>query len=451
MDYDLDIYGQQPRLRIYTQICFLFPVLDGSSKPAIIDTLITGLDRLAASFPWLAGDVVNGGLEEGSSGTFKIKILNILPRLVVKDLTQDSSMPTMDDLRDAKFPSRMLDESTIAPLRTLPRKSDDTARDFPVFLVQANFIVGGLILCFVGEHQAMDMIGQGQIMRLFSKACRDDPFTSEELSSGNLDRRKLLSLLDEPREERSKRVEELPQSSVAVDRPERTPTPKASWAYFIFGSSSLAALKTLATETLPDPSMFVSTDDAISAIVWQSIIRARLGRLGPTALSTFSRNVDMRNYLGISPNYSGVLVGRTHHTYTLQRLVNEPLGVVASHLRSALDPETSHLREETLALAKALSRASDKNTVNLAPPKNLSADLTFSSWAKIDLYQLGFNLGLGSPESVRRPQFDAIEGLQYLMPRAPTGEMALLVCLRDDDMERLRMDAVFSKYATYVG
>ena len=43
----------------------------------------------------------------------------------------------------------------------------------------------------------MDIIGQGQIMHLLSKACRGEPFTSVELSSGNRERQGLTPLIDD--------------------------------------------------------------------------------------------------------------------------------------------------------------------------------------------------------------------------------------------------------------
>jgi trichothecene 3-O-acetyltransferase len=65
---------------------------------------------VSASFPWLAGKVVNEG-----SGIFKIKPLQKIPRLAVKDLRLDPSIPTMDALRRVNFPFSTLDEITIAP------------------------------------------------------------------------------------------------------------------------------------------------------------------------------------------------------------------------------------------------------------------------------------------------------------------------------------------------
>lgn len=454
---DLDVLGRS-MFKLYTQICFCFSVADASSHSAINSTLTYGLKRLSASFPWLAGKVVNECSGEGNSDIFKIKTLEEIPRLVMKDLRHDPSIPSMDALRRANFPFSMLDESIIAPCKTLPESSDKSASDpAPVFLLQANFITGGLLLTFVGQHNTMDMTGQGQIIRLFSKACRNEAFTSEELSSGNLARSNLIPLLDDSYKQGSELAYQIVKptqspfiSNDSNDNPAPPPL-NCTWTYFNFHSTSLTALKSLATRTITLPSSYISTDDALCAFIWQSIIRIRLTRLNSTAESTFARAVNVRHYLGISPTYTGFMQNMTYHTYTLQKLVEEPLGRVASHLRSALDPKRSDLGYNTRALATFLDRTPDKNSISLTATLELSADIMLSSWAQIDCYKLDFNLGLGRPEAVRRPQFEPVESLIYLMPRTLDGEIAVGICLRDEDMERLRADEEFAKYGKYIG
>lgn len=130
----LNALEQQPLLKLYTQICFCFSVADTSPHSAIINTLTKGLEELSASFPWLAGQVVNEGSGDGNSGIFKITPLEKIPRLVVKDLRHDPSIPTMNAMRKAKFPFTMLDETIIAPCKTLPGSSDKSDPS-PVFLL----------------------------------------------------------------------------------------------------------------------------------------------------------------------------------------------------------------------------------------------------------------------------------------------------------------------------
>lgn len=141
----------------------------------------------------------------------------------------------------------------------------------------------------------------------------------------------------------------------------------------------------------------------------------------------------------------------TYHTSTLQKLIEEPLGSIASQLRRAIDPQTSSLGYDTRAAATILDRSRDKTIVSVTATLDPSVDIMLSSWAKLDCYELDFNLGLGNPEAVRRPQFEPVESLIYLMPRRLDGEIAVAVCLRDGDVERLRVDDGFAKYGRYIG
>ena len=452
----LDDLGEQILFKLYTQICLCFSLPDTVSDSATIDMLTNGLERLSASFPWLAGQVVREGLGEG---VFKIKPLEKIPRLVVKDHRNDPSIPTMEALRQASFPFGMLDESIIAPCNTLPESSNGSATEpVPVFLLQANFIVGGLLLTFVALHNTMDMTGQGQVMRLFSKACRNEPFTSEELSSGNLARSNLIPLLDDSYQQGPELAHQIvkPNSSHTIPNDTHpleapSPAPKCLWTYFTFHPTSLQTLKALAAKTITFPPGYISTDDTLSAFIWQSVIRARLPRLTPTTESKLARAVDVRRYLDIPQNYPGMIQNMTYHTDTLQQLIETPLGAVASQLRSAVDPKTSSLAYNTRALVTFLNRAPDKKGISFTATVDPSVDVMLSSWAKVDCCGLDFNLGLGQPEAVRRPRFEPFESLIYLMPKALDGEIAAAVCLRNEDMERLKSDEQFATYAKYVG
>ena len=74
-----------------------------------------------------------------------------------------------------------------------------------------------------------------------------------------------------------------------------------------------------------------------------------------------------------------------------------------------------------------------------------------SSWAKEKCYELDFGGLLGKAKAVRRPSFEAWEGLCYFMPRTLDGEIAFAICLRDDDAQRLIADKEFLEMGAYIG
>ncbi|KZL81664.1 trichothecene 3-o-acetyltransferase [Colletotrichum incanum] len=442
MDEPIEIFGQQPGLNIYTQIAVCFSVKEEFSTSNIIITLTNGLERLTATFPWIAGQVVNEGASEDNTGVFKIKPHEATPPLVIKDLRNDVSVPTMQAMKQANFPFSMLDESIVAARPTLPIDPTLAGKPEPVFIVQATFIKGGLILTFLGHHQTMDGTGQGQIIDLLSKACRNESFTDEEAAIGNLPRHDIVPLLNNY--QRGPEID-----SMIITPPKESPEAPArcSWAYFDFPANSLLALKSAASEAVK--SGYITTDDALTALVWQSVSRIRASRLSPNEEMKFARAVNVRGYLGIPQTFPGIVQSMTHNSFTLKDLVAGRLGEVALQLRSTLNPEA--LSYSTRAFATVLSQSPDKRGFSFTGTLRLEKDIMLSSWAKLDLYEQDFGLSLGKPESVRRPQFTPVESLAYLLPKSREGSIALAICLRDDDMAKLKADEEWMEYSKYIG
>ena len=445
----LDMFGQQSQMDIYTQICLCFGVDDPALYPLVIDTLSRGLRKLAEGLPWTAGQIVNEGSGDGDTGVYLIKALDNSPELVVRDWRDNASMPSMKALRQRNFPINMLDETQIASRATIPT-SEDELKPKPVFAVQANFIRGGLILTFVGQHQAMDMTGQEHLIRLLSKACHGTPFTDEEAMSTNPDE-DIIPFLEDPYspgielQHQLVKYPPLQQTSEGASATQVSEPVRCIWTNFVLSLDNLIALKNSASASQPSNSLFISTDDAVTALFWQSIMRARLPRLNHASKVKFARAVDMRSLMGVSPMYPGLLQTMAYTDCELETLVRRSLGGVASQLRRSLDAEG--LIYQTRSLATYLSRCPDKDTVSFTASLNLSSDIAMSSWAKLHSYTLDFNLRLGNPEAVRRPLFIPVEGLGYLLPRNLDGEMVVALCLREEDMARLKQDKIFAQYA----
>lgn len=454
-DFALDIFGQQGT-PVYTQICMIYTLPDESPiwYTSIIEILQAGLERLSASFPWVAGQVSNDYVATGNSGIYKIKYLDEVPRLTIKDLRGDSDTPTMVDLTKEGFPFRFLDESVICPHNTLilPR-----TEPLPVCLVQATFIEGGLIFTFLGHHAVMDGVGQGVIMKLLNKACRKEQFTDDELMVGNAPRKDIIPLLDDDVEVEPELSHQLFSSLASAPPPPPPPVikgakpagpPKVFWAYFVFSGKALAELKASASESLTGG--YISTDDCLTAFIWKSVTRARLHRLRSSDKVTLARAINVRPFLSLPPNYPGLATNMTYHNSTTEQLTGHDLGSIATNLRAEIDPKTSNLTHTTKAFATYLHRTEDKTSINLTATLDFSKDIALSSWVKLNTYDLDFGFGVGRPRAVRRPQFTPLEGLMYLMPKRGDGEIALALCLKEEDMDRLKSDEEFTSYGKYV-
>ncbi|KAI4675835.1 uncharacterized protein J4E84_009988 [Alternaria hordeiaustralica] len=479
LDMDIDLMGAQPALfKLYTQLALFFPLSEGlvpASRDGITAIITTGLAELAKTFPWVAGQVVNvhanshhSDSESKAAPLYRIRPYEPVPQCIVRDYTSDAEIPSASQIIDAGFPMKMLGERVWAPCPTLaalgfdPREaSGKDDRPAPVMLVQISYIRGGMVLCVNLQHNVCDMMGQAAVIGWLSKACRGEEFTEEELKVGNMVRTGVVPLIEDEgwdpgMELQNQLFPPAPTVVKELDTAESTVTGapvNCSWMYFDFSASSLKSLKHLATTTLPqDSTSFISTDDALSAFIFLSVLRARQTRLPPNISTTFARAVDARRYLNIHPDYPGILQNMTYTTYTLSTLLSTPLGHIAATMRQSIDPKTSDLARRTRSLATFLAQ-SPANAAKTSPTATLdmSVDIALSSWTKVPAYEWDFGLGLGPAVAVRRPGFVPVEGLMYLMPKSRDGSVAVAMCLREEDLECLRRDGEWVRVARCIG
>ncbi|GAB7327986.1 hypothetical protein MBLNU13_g00046t1 [Cladosporium sp. NU13] len=447
MDIDgtLNIFEQRPiwsRLAINLAFCFC---LSGTIDVAVInEKLQNALVTVASNFPWITGEVITEGRNaEGNSGVSKIVSGVDMPRLITKDHREAPSIPSMQQLGENGHPVSVLDESVFAP-RAAAVAIPFEAR--PVLLVQANIVHDGLVLVFSGDHAAMDMPGLLQIIRWFSKACHNDPLPSTELTIGNMSRRDLIPLLGPTYQSGEGLTQQIPPTSktgVPLSRQSCT------WATFKIPSRAVRKIKATAMATCTSP--FVSTDDSLSAFIWQSVARARVSRLAPETICKVVRAIDVRKVLGIPSDYPGLVQNNLFHQLPVHELSTCPLGTVASMLREAIVCKSPSLEFYSRALATSLSRTTDKSSLRVGANLDLSSDLLLSSSTTSGAYQLDFALGLGLPDAVRMTCQDPFESMTYLLPFTPEGDAAILICLRGPDLTAMMADESFSRFAQYVG
>jgi hypothetical protein len=201
----------------------------------------------------------------------------------------------------------------------------------------------------------------------------------------------------------------------------------------------------------------VSTDDVLSALIWQAVTRARHTRLeSGNGTSRYDRQVDARKYLDTPSEYTGNVVHKVTSKLAVQDVLEMSLSALALHLRTSLqDADITH--DVRLAATKAhratvASRTQSpqytfSTTRGMLPP----TDVRISSWAKEDCHHPDLGRVLGRPKAVRRPSFPAWEELVYLLPKKPDGEVAVALCLRDEDLEELKRDDAFTKFCSYIG
>jgi len=451
-DY-LNVLEQRPGWAILsTNIAWCFACPEPETTPAIVAKLQHALEALASAFPWIAGQVINEGSDPSTknTGVFKIVPKDSTPYILVKDHRQAPSVPSIHNLRQVGFATKSLDQTLFAPR---PNFSLDRSLLGHVLLVQANIISGGLVLVFSGNHSVTDMTGLTQIVQWFDRACHNEAFTPEQLRVGNMPRRHLIPLLDstyQPGDEVSLQMTPVPSIPGANEKSDSTAEqPRLRWETFAFQSTATRELKARATAT--KTAAYVSTDDSLSAFLWQSLARVRIQRLGAAKTSTVARACNARRFLDIPSTYPGLVQNTIYSKLSLGELAELPLGAVASVLRDPITSDSPSVGFYTRAVATVLSRSADKGCLKVVAWLDRSSDLLLTSLTATEAYKQDFGLGLGRAEAVRLTDLMKFEGMTFCLPTEPSGEVTVAMCLREEDLVRLRADELFAQYGRYRG
>ncbi|KAL2813945.1 trichothecene biosynthesis acetyltransferase [Aspergillus cavernicola] len=446
-----DLLGQLPLLKAYNHLLLGFATPDGVSQSAIVSSLEAAALKLTTHIPWLGGKVVNVGAGDGTSGAFQVvpcdKFAPPNSILIVKDCTD--LCPPWEELMKAKAPISILDGKTLCPRDAFPISYPDSEEDpAPALLIQLNLIKGGVLLNLAGQHNLSDGGGLIQIFNLLATTLRGEEYPPTAVENATQDRRNLIRLLGpgEPPLDHSHLVRP-PPGSLRLS----LPNSPFVWQYFRFSAVKLAELKNRASNAADfDPAVrFISTNDATCAFLWQRILSVRLRRRQtPDDLCKFSRAVDVRRMMGISPEYMGVTVSNASCYLTFREVTTSSLSFLASTLRQPL----SQVNEYAVrSFATFLSQTEDKTPIAYAGKFNPDTDMGISSIAGAPLYHMDFGPLLGKVELVRRPNFSPIMSTIYLMPETRNKDVDMLVCLPEVDIQALRDDPEWTAYVEYIG
>lgn len=438
------LLGQIP-LNFYTQVLLGFP-LESHGIEAAVRSLNHGVQVLTKTFPFLAGQVSLEGKDSTSSGVYRVVPQQHLDILRVKDCA--ALCPSYEDIFHARAPGSMLNGDILTPMKGLP-ESHDPKTGLPVFILQLNIVNGGAILCSSCMHQSIDMNGQGHLLILLAAACNNQPFSEEDVISGNLEGGSVIPLLhndEKPLKHENFRC----PSRLGLDQPADILS-AAPWTYFRFAKSSLVKLKTEALLHLDkSTNEWVSTNDALTAFIWQRLGVARSRRFSQETSMFCDRLVNIRGRLQppVPAGYMGHMLILDQTALNFHQLACSSLSEIASQLRRSLNSiDDHHIR----SAATLLQNEKDKSTFQYGANAVMDRDLTISSWAGLKLATVSFGCALGQPTFVRRAIQADCEGLAYLMPTTIDGDIDVAVSLRRDDLDILEQDSVWKCFAEKIG
>lgn len=217
--------------------------------------------------------------------------------------------------------------------------------------------------------------------------------------------------------------------------------------------------------------VWISTNDALSALLWRCIVRARIrtpGLSSRTSTLMYAMNIrsspalissapiaapsslPLANIVLYSINVSPVsdLIPLNVHSP-----ITSNLGSTALNIRSAIQAHSApELVTQALQLAATLP---DVSRLGLVYPTWLEHDVVISSLFRLPLYSTSWGnafgkvgrgeLSEGVPDFVRWPE-KVFEGITFVMPRQKDGAVEIVVTMEVKDMEALEADVEWRWY-----
>lgn len=340
------------------------------------------------------------------------------------------------------------------PLGALPAGDDPLVFGASIFRFKDN---EGLGLCVSMHHSAVDAAGFTEVLRVWSQ---ETTFGSTRLQiTGNRLSRLSEALSSEISEAKAKNTEELfgllPEYSPV---PPAMPSSFPSFASQIFTipTERLDAYKQVLVNQMETPP---STNTVLCALLWSTITRIRAQHKEPTSTPTSSRLIMAVNgRRRIDPNFSPpenpylgnlILYASAEKDFdSLQRAADSTLeqAAVCNTITQSYGPAKIN-RQHIANVFEIGRKAGDSSTVFPGWDLFHHKDLTITSWADLDLYEMGWGSELGRPEFVRVP-FSAADGVCIILPRRRVDSAShrhnfieVVVMLKSEHMEALKADS----------
>lgn len=455
--FHVDLSGLDARHPVhYSRRLLFFRCASPAQRDAQLAALKTGLQALVAHCPILGGIVVPLPPDEAGEGQDDWR--TIVPdrgaELVVRDLRK--AMPSFEELEVAEFSASDLPSSLLMPI-----PSDiGNDRPFSALKVQFSAIEGGTIITFAMSHSVADGVGTDELLRILSEETRLAQVHSSQgvtaplasLDYIGLDRgavRHMSSEIEFKIEEHPAYRWNTPPPIAASSSEQKTKHPFEATAPEIpvslhISPAALARLK--ADASLPN-APFISTHDALVALLWRSVLLLRSRRsalakdLPASTVGTLFMPSDARRHLNLPPSYIGNVVYQLTADLDLATLLSDSgLPYAAGAIRSAITAVKPGL------VASCLAKTNEKwidwqfLTTMLTTGVAMGTD-----WGSGALYSADWGEGFGRLVSYRYPGGPG-DAMNCVMPKLLDGGAELIVAVMPDEVEALKGTECFGKY-----
>ncbi|KZV82014.1 transferase-domain-containing protein [Exidia glandulosa HHB12029] len=384
-----------------------------------VDTvrLRDGLAKLVNSTPILAGTLQydtsrpGGWLKVGAPWWSADEILNIV---------DNTSRVDYATARAGNFaPDTIAEDFNPKPYFALPPQ--------PVMRAQVNIVRGGVAFAVFIHHATCDAQGCAAVLRAWAALCRGEvvaPLSADRGVFGT--------------GEGAGREEDHPEYARPQLATSLLPSTAILW---YFSEQALAALKARANV---DGNVGISTHVALCAFIWQRVVAASPAE-DPNMAVNMLNAVDSRRRMNptIPSNWLGNAVSIAHARSTARELLSAPLSRTAQLIRTSIEDMTAARILDAVAL------------LNRQPELAMSPALAFSTWARLDTYELDWGTAFGGTRCERiRVYWAPPPGMVFIFPMGANGPsdkgVEVMLHLTPEDAAALDKDPTFAKYASKV-
>lgn len=218
---------------------------------------------------------------------------------------------------------------------------------------------------------------------------------------------------------------------------------------FRISASSLRLLKKLASIHLPTGE-WISTSDALAALIWRSIMiaRNRAGILSDNATVSLAQPVDFRSHLKIPEPYFGNCLYVTAATMPFAAVAHPRTGlsVAAAIVRADVKAVTADKVRDLLAFAE---RESGRYHTRLRVIEDLpTSSIILTSHLRFDLHGLDFGPMVegGRIQALRFPEKGTMAGAVIVMPLCKDGSVDFMITEPERTIRCLVEDALFARF-----
>lgn len=434
-----------------TYISVLLAFRTSDPLNAVRHRLQSGLDATAKKIPWISGRIRSAADSDRQDADVGIHYSLISSSPQIAD--QGSINEPISSLAAHAMQSTTIPED-VWPLGALLGSDNSLVFGASIFRFKDN---EGLGLCVSMHHSTVDAAGFTEVLRIWS---HETTFGSSRAQiTGNRLSRLSEALSSEISEAVSKDTEEL-----FGLLPEYSPIPPAMPSSF---PSFASQIFTIPTERLdaykealaPHMEAPPSTNTVLCALLWSTITRIRAQHKETTSTPTSSRLIMAVNgRRRIDPDFSPpenlylgnlILYASAERAFDiLQRAADSTLEQAAVCKSIAQSYSPAKINCQHIANVFELGRKSgDCSTVFPGWDLFSHKDLTITSWADLDLYEMGWGSELGRPEFVRLPSSPA-DGVCIVLPRRRVDSAShrqnfieVVVMLKSEHMEALKADS----------